>query len=427
MEVSLGAEGMLDMYLYESFQLLEQVEVIALLGDEEGFYDKESIDEIFRVMHTIKGSAGIMMYDNISLVAHKLEDIFYYLRETFCGAVPKKELNEYVLNVYDFITDEFNKIKEGKNADGDPSSLIKEIESFVKVIKKDIEKEGYHLPPENKYEPPMQYYIAPVANQEEPLKIDLGLARESLDKEADYIVGIPMSKLSKLAELVEKMLTEEANCLEEVDWIVKKGKLAKIAMELHDAIYDMRKTSLENMMRKMYRVVYDISKKTGKSMELEISGQNLEVDRDIVESISSALLHLVRNAADHGIEEKKERAAKGKDPKGNIVIAAKIEGNLLFVSISDDGKGLDADEIYEKAKERQLIDNQKGRQEYTEEEIYQFITYPGFSTSRKVSEFSGRGVGVDAAVKKIRKIGGVMKIESTYGKETVMTMEIPLS
>ncbi|MBP3542807.1 MAG: Hpt domain-containing protein, partial [Lachnospiraceae bacterium] len=163
MSEEFSTEGMLDMYLLENGQLLEKLqETVLEQKDAEGF-DEDAINEIFRTMHTIKGSSGIMMFDNITKISHKLEDIFYYLRESKPDNVPHLELVSYVLDVADFITAEMDKIREGNDTDGDPTELIETLDVFLKQIKHEITKDDKkELPPENVYIQPEQFYIAPV-------------------------------------------------------------------------------------------------------------------------------------------------------------------------------------------------------------------------------------------------------------------------
>ena len=159
-----NTDGMLDMYLFENGQLLEQLQETVLEQKDADCFDEDSINEIFRTMHTIKGSSGIMMFDDITAVSHKLEDVFFYLRESHPDNVPHLELVEHVLDVEDFISGELEKIENGEPADGDSSKIVKELDKFLKKIKGDAsEEEGKDAPPENVHEEPKQIYIAPVA------------------------------------------------------------------------------------------------------------------------------------------------------------------------------------------------------------------------------------------------------------------------
>jgi two-component system chemotaxis sensor kinase CheA len=160
-----SADGMLDMYLYENGQLLEQLEATTLEKKDAESFDEADINEFFRIMHTIKGSSGIMMFDDIMKLSHKLEDVFYFIRESKPDNVPHLELVDHIFQVSDFISAEFDKIRDGDDPDGDAQSLIDELDVFLKKIKNEETKSGKELPPENEQEVPTQFYIAPVATE----------------------------------------------------------------------------------------------------------------------------------------------------------------------------------------------------------------------------------------------------------------------
>ena len=188
----------------------------------------------------------------------------------------------------------------------------------------------------------------------------------------------------------------------------------------------MRMMPLTNTFQKMNRIVFDVSRKLGKDIELEVIGENTEVDKNIIEHISDPLMHLIRNSVDHGIEAKEDRIAAGKNPKGKITLEAKNEGGKVYVIVKDDGKGLNKQVLYDKALKNGLIGN-RPMSDFTDKEIYQFITYAGFSTKEQVTEYSGRGVGMDVVVKNIQTIGGKLEIDSVEGAGSEMTLKIPLT
>lgn len=438
MEESYSSDGMLDTYLYESFQLLEQLETIVLLDSNEEFLDEESVHEIFRIVHTIKGTSGIMMYDNIAIAAHKLEDIFYYLRETYREDISTKDLMEYIFMVSDFIEGELDKIKEARNPDGNPDNIIKSIDELLLNWKDKIRERGGELPPENLYVEPRQYYIAPAEERADNLPSVIDLGEEPEPNPGDYVikngkvakenvVGISERKLDKLARLVENLMEAEKNVPEETNWNEFREKLMEITDELETTVTQMRKTSLAATFRRMNRIVYDVSRKLHKEIEFIVSGEKLEVERKIIACISDSLIHLVRNAADHGIEEKAERLRSGKEERGKITVEAKIDGDTLYIYVRDDGRGIDKQKVFYKADKQGLIDMNKNISEYTDKEIYHFITLPGFSTKEKVTEYSGRGVGMDTVVKELGKIDGKLEINSVPGEGTEMRMVIPLN
>ena len=159
-----NTESMLDMYLFENTQLLEQLQETVLEQKDADCFDEDSINEIFRTMHTIKGSSGIMMFDNITTISHKLEDVFFYLRESHPDNVPHVELVEHVLEVEDFISSEMEKIRNGDSPDGDPAEIVADLDKFLERIKNGGAQDAGDGPqPENVHEEPKHFYIAPVA------------------------------------------------------------------------------------------------------------------------------------------------------------------------------------------------------------------------------------------------------------------------
>ena len=564
-----NTDSMLSVFLYECDQLLEKLEGIILEKQDAECFDDSDINDIFRVMHTIKGSSGVMMYENITKVSHKMEDVFYYLRESHPEDVPHMELVEKVLSVSDFINGELDKIKNGETPDGDETALVEELDEFLGRIKGEIKKQGIRLPKANKSEEPNQFYITPVAEEDShfyriiihykndtqmsniraysatyalkgvaedllytpedilsneasadtilaegfhmylqtkssqgeimelidsseasqidfeeitaaefgkdlislgrtdiPIVINLDDDNKSKPKEekpapapGDYviktkevgkgktlaknqpkqqsIISVNVEKMDSLMDLIGELVIAEAVVLQNPDLKVPgleltnfqkaSAQLAKITTELQEVIMSMRMMPLTNTFQKMRRIVFDVSRKLGKDIELEVIGENTEVDKNIIEHISDPLMHLVRNSVDHGIEENaSDRVERGKPEKGKITLEAKNEGGKVYISVRDDGKGLSKEKLYQKALDKKLIED-RPITEYQDKEIYRFITLPGFSTKEVVTEYSGRGVGMDVVVKNIQSIGGRLDIDSTEGFGSEMTLVIPLT
>lgn len=565
-----NTDSMLSMFLYESYQGLEKLEGIILEKQDADCFDDADINEIFRIMHTIKGSSAVLMYENIKTVSHKLEDVFYYLRESHPENVPHMELVEKVLAVSDFITGELDKIKAGSDPDGDEKKLVADLEEFLGELKGEIKKQGIRLPKANKQEEPTQFYITPVAEEdshfyrivihyrsdtqmsniraysatyalkevaedllytpedilsnessgdsilaegfhmllqtkaskdevmelidsseaetidfEEINSTEYGKALTEFGREAppivinleddksapkedkqqppiapgDYVVksketgkgktlaknqpkqqaiiSVNVEKMDALMDMIGELVIAEATVLQNPDLKVPgldltnfqkaAAQLAKNTTELQDVIMSMRMMPLTNVFQKMRRIVFDVSRKLGKDIEFEVIGENTEVDKNIIEHISDPLMHLVRNSVDHGIEDDPEvRTANGKPAKGKITLEAKNEGGKVYISVKDDGKGLVKEKLYNKAFENGLIGD-KAMSEFSDKEIYKFITLPGFSTKEVVTEYSGRGVGMDVVVKNIQTIGGRLDIDSEEGQGSEMTLVIPLT
>lgn len=576
-----NTEDMLDMYLFENGQLLEQLQETVLEQKDADCFDEDSINEIFRTMHTIKGSSGIMMFDNITAVSHKLEDVFFYLRESHPDNVPHLELVEHVLHVEDFISNEMEKIRNGDPVDGDASDIIAELDKFLKKIKGeegDAAESGASAQPVNRSEEPKQFYIAPVATsdshfyrininfysdtemanihayktvyalkeiaedllytpeniisdensaevvlkegfkmllqtQADPaeiraivsegysvekvdvtecsaeeymhgfggndneIHIDLDssaevaeartqggdakpgekqkivpgdfvikskepgkqrkLAKDKPKTEKASFISVNVSKMNQLMELIGELVISESVVLQSSDLKVPglnldnfnkaAAQLAKISTDLQNVIMSMRMVPLTNTFQKMNRIVFDVSRKLGKDIEFEMVGDTTEVDKNIIEHISDPLMHLVRNAVDHGIESNEERAASGKTEKGKVTLSAKTEAGKVWITVQDNGTGLDREKILAKARKQGILDESRPDSSYSDREVYQFITLPGFSTNEQVTEYSGRGVGMDVVVRNIQEIGGMLDIESEPGRGSTMSLKIPLT
>ncbi|MDR0357422.1 MAG: chemotaxis protein CheA, partial [Clostridiales Family XIII bacterium] len=199
----------------------------------------------------------------------------------------------------------------------------------------------------------------------------------------------------------------------------------KLTKELQDSVMSVRMVPVSSTFRRMRRVVRDMGKRLGKDAELVLIGENTEVDKTILDALNDPIMHLVRNAMDHAIETGEEREAAGKSVSGHIVLSARNMGGDIIISVSDDGCGLNAQEILAAADEKKLL--KKPHAEYTEKEIFNLLMMPGFSTKENVTEFSGRGVGMDVVKSNIEKIGGTVIIESARGVGTNILLKIPLT
>lgn len=545
-------EPMLDMYLFETARNIEQLENCILSSEKKSNYSEEAINEIFRMMHTIKGSSAMMLFNNISVLAHSIEDLFYYLREQKPKAVDCSNISDHILEAVDFIKVELEKIKAGDDADGDASALIESIKTCLVQLKENnasetvaekappqlkeryyitpdktaaasvayshtfnaviffeegcemeniraysvinnlkvfseelsfvpedvidddnsihvIRKEGFHifLRTSKTYEEMETFFkqivflkdleliqvednketqlnVKAVQQKTEDLTIKMPQLKAVKDKNpneketpgsssSQSIISVNVGKLDKLMDLVGEMVIAEAMVIQnpdlqhlELENFQKAARqLHKITNELQDMVMAIRMVPLAMTFQKMHRVVRDMSKKLNKNVELVLAGEETEVDKNIIEHISDPLMHLVRNAVDHGIETQQERQKKGKPSKGTVTLEAKNVGSDVLVIIKDDGKGLNREKILAKARETGLL--YKPENEMTDKEIYNLIFLPGFSTKDTVSEFSGRGVGMDVVTKNIEAIGGAVSIDSTEGCGSLITLKIPLT
>ena len=466
-----NTDDMLDTYLYENRLLLEQLQEIVFAPKNTERFDQISIHKMFRTMHTIKGSSGVMMFDGITRTSHKLEDVLALVREMQYEDVPHVQLVECVLAVSDFISGELQKVQNKEDMDTEATELMEKLEAFQEVLKSKTEgkrRETYVTDSAMQ-----QYYIAPspVAQKQEENKseepfffIDLESSVEEIEarvertqkqimEEAktmqlapgDFVIQtketarlgsvekskyirVDVSKMDQLVEIVESLLASQEKVVNNLE--LKDNQevqnMQELSKSLQDMISSLRKVTLESVFQRMNRIVFDVSRKLGKEVELVLEGEETEVDKRIAEQVADPLMHLVRNAVDHGIEFPQERKSLGKSARGKITISARTDAYYLQILVEDNGRGLDKQAIYEKACRLGLVEENKPLEELAESEIFQLLTSPGFSMRDEVSEYSGRGVGLDAAMSNITALGGCLDIESEQGKGCKMMLIIPL-
>jgi len=247
------------------------------------------------------------------------------------------------------------------------------------------------------------------------------------------IISVNVSKLDKLMDLVgeiviiESMVTKNPD-LEglELDNFNKAARqMRKLNDELKDIVMSIRMIPIALVFHKMQRIIRDMGRQLGKEVELVILGEETEVDKNVIDHLSDPLMHLIRNAMDHGIEDVEERKLSGKPERGTITLKASSTGGNATISITDDGRGLNKERILERAREKGLVN--KLESDLSDREIFSFILMPGFSTKDQVTEFSGRGVGMDIVKTNIEKVGGNISVESTPGVGTTIIIKIPLT
>ena len=251
------------------------------------------------------------------------------------------------------------------------------------------------------------------------------------------LISVNLMKLDSLMDIVgeivitESMVTSspELNLLprDNRDNFMKSARqLRKLTNDLQDIAMSLRMVPISGVFQKMNRIVRDMKQSLGKDVRLTIVGEDTEVDKTIVDNIQDPIMHIVRNSMDHGIEETaQERIAAGKDPQGEIVLSASHTSSEVVISVKDDGYGMDPQKILEKARSKNMLT--KPDSEYSQKEILGLIMLPGFSTNTEVTEYSGRGVGMDVVKKNVESLGGIVPVSSTYGEGTTISMKTPLT
>lgn len=550
-----GMDNMLEMYLFETNTLLEQLDEILLDAENEDFFSVDQINEIFRIMHTVKGSSAMMQFNSIMTVAHRIEDMFFVIRESEeIDEQFSKKLFNLMFKSSDFLKSQIALVEDGNTELDSCDNIVLEIEtmlaemkgeappsgaaaseasgsdsadseddkdilhiffdqsggmeslraimllkninevcdnevstippnleattditkqiienglkilfaskedltSALEIVTQDIYVETYEIleagseeADDSKNEASEQTAdTSSVQDSEEqeqaPAKKEAAVKTASAKKESEpkkeekhnknNLINVNLSKLDMLMALVgelvitQSMVTSSSDLKGlKLDNFTKSARqLRQLTTELQDIVMSVRMVPVSGVFQKMTRIVRDMSQKLDKNVELVSIGANTEIDKTIVDSIQDPIMHIVRNSMDHGIETNpKDRLALGKSEKAKITLKAEHTGSEVIITIADDGRGMKPEKILASAKEKGLLT--KPESEYTKNEILQLILLPGFSTKESVTEFSGRGVGMDVVKKNIEKVGGQVYISSEEGEGTVTTFKIPLT
>ena len=545
-------EGMLDTYLLETESLLDKLDEMLIADEKVGDFSTDDVNEIFRIMHTIKGSSAMMEFTPLSNIAHHIEDMFFFIRDKGIDSLngdQKSELFDLMFRSEDFLRGGIEKVKAGEPLDENVDAFAAQINGFLAKISgkggdapaaggKESAESGTQsgdtvLPNDpsakkfihvfldegigmenlrafmivnalKEFDLDFRYYPSDMdsnpetaqtiidsgfflafdsdetlekgekvlgeqshilsyeimdAKKEEPKKDEKDVQKEASsakpknEKEAatqqqaaqqktgapvkQSLISVNLQKLDSLNDLVGEIVITESMVTsspvlrmlpqESLDNFMKSARqLRKLTDDLQDIAMSLRMVSISGVFQKMNRIVRDMKQKLGKDVKLTIVGEDTEVDKTIVDSIQDPLMHIVRNSMDHGIEEsREERIAAGKDAQGELTLSAFHTSSEVIITVSDDGYGMDPEKLLDKAEEKGLL--YKPRSEYSKKEALGLIMLPGFSTNTAVTEFSGRGVGMDVVKKNLESVGGTISISSEIGKGSTFTMKIPLT
>lgn len=255
----------------------------------------------------------------------------------------------------------------------------------------------------------------------ETIRVDVERVESLMDLSGELVLG--RNRLQQLTELMESQL-ENKDIL--IDLVESTAQIDFVTTEIQSAVMRMRMVPVGKLYQKAPRIVRDLSREFGKQIKLEVFGEETEIDRGIIEELNDPLVHMIRNSCDHGIESPEIRKKLGKSEQGTITLDAEQEGNNIVLKISDDGAGMDPEKLKEKAIEKGIISQEQAAQ-MGDREAYQLIFAPGFSTAKKVTSVSGRGVGMDVVRTNIQNLKGMVEIDSEYGMGSTFIIKLPLT
>ncbi len=462
-------EELMQIFLDESRELIESLDqnIVAFEDDPQ---NKPLLDDIFRAFHTLKGNAGLVGLKKFEKIAHITEEILSDIRD---GRVEiTAELISFMLEALDRLKILHEAVEKTNSDDveiemdslskptGDETqndqSVTPESSDSVQAEETAIENEvvsedgSWGLFPENIEDRPMETgdsreeLIEQADEFETAAELSSNAAKaagEAATKKTDVpeswnkpetAIRVDVGLLDRMMNLVGELVLSRNQILQFVPQFENSNfastcqRLNLVTSELQESVMKTRMQPIGNIFNRFRRVVRDVAKDTGKLVNLKIEGQETELDKTIIEGIRDPLTHLVRNAIDHGIENEKKRKTQGKPPCGTLVLRAYHEGGQVNIEIIDDGAGMDVRKIKNKAIERQLITPEQA-QKMADKDALGLIFQPGFSTAAKITNISGRGVGMDVVRTNIEKIGGSVELNSIHGQGSTIKIKIPLT
>jgi two-component system chemotaxis sensor kinase CheA len=429
------------------------------------------VNRIFRVFHTIKGTSGFMGLDQIVDLTHHAEDVLNILRQrtTPPAQATMRETMDVLLAALDQLARMIAAVREGAPPVSAPEHLIRKIVALRDELEQESDQEspGQERPRLGEIMVVEQVISRTELNESlaeaawdgrklgevlvdkklaSAAQVEEALGRQaSKPKETAQTIRVDTTKLDDLLNLVGELVLER-NRLVRLNTGLRNGefnseqfnerfaealsesssRLSSITEELQSASLRTRMVPIDAAFRRFPRLVRDIARALGKEVELIVNGEDTELDKNVVEQIGDPLLHLMRNALDHGIESPAKREAAGKPRKGCIFLEAQQEGDHIVVSVTDDGAGMDPQKLGRKALDKGLITPERLAL-MSEQEMLNLIFLPGFSTAEKITDLSGRGVGMDVVRANLERINGVVELESVAGEGSLVRLKLPLT
>ena len=436
-----------------------------LLALENDASNADAVHSIFRSFHTIKGLAGFLDFPSIQTVAHEVETLLDLARNgqlAISGPVV-----DVILEGADYLREEIERVEA--QLQGRPPALPRESGQLIERVQALMTGGSIRQAPSVSSEtsaaepapappaagtaltPDTTADSAPIEPDVEPAPLAapepgpvpagaIAVSRtaksqaveRNADVEAARFIKVDTAKLDFLVDMVGELVISQS-ILRHDEYLANAAnpklqrnlsQLSRITADVQKTAMSMRMVPIGQLFRRSVRLVRDLTRKSGKKVELELAGEDTELDRTLVEDLADPLMHMIRNAADHGVETPAERIAAGKDPVANISLKAFHQAGHITIELSDNGRGLNREKILRKAAERGLVAPDAP---LTDSEVYNLIFEPGFSTADKVTDISGRGVGMDVVRRHVQKLRGRIEIQSTPGQGTTFSIKLPLT
>lgn len=459
-------------FVTEAEETLDRIDPLFVELENRG-YDKDMLNEIFRGMHTLKGAAGFLGFQQIVDVAHRAESIMKRLRDN--GIAPSRGLMDIILTSVDMLRVLIGHVKLRDGAEEDISELLARLDIAMegpldeepsspapaaprgapeaapvshaeespaaeapsapdvtaampepepeRVERVEVIEPKKEVPPPPK--PAAAEETVQQAGKEREVAATLRVDVSRIDKVMDLAGEIVLAR-NRLLNLAAKLESQYSSDQSVESLLETTSFLDRVTSDLQLAVMKMRMQQIAKVFSKFPRMVRDLSRALGKDIDLEIYGEETEVDKSVIENIGDPMVHIIRNSIDHGLEMNDEREAKGKPRNGRIIISAYQQGTQIVIEVTDDGRGIDVDAVKRKAVKNGLVSEDEA-EKMSDEAAVNLIFLPGFSTKEVSTELSGRGVGMDVVKTNVAKLNGYVEVVTKKDVGSTFRISLPLT
>ena len=406
-------------YLIESKEILDHLsqDLIAL---EKKPADSNLLNNIFRGVHTLKGTSSFLGFNQITELAHTSEDLLNKLRKG--DLVADGKIIDILIEAHNAASILLQRIENRNLQPVELNGILEKLRSVMQKQKDKVQNDDVEI----------------IKKEEIPLASETFNIMQQ--RAADSTIRVDIERLDDLMNLVGELVLARNRLAQATQTLIEKYERIEMSKQLADvnsqidfvttelqmAVMKTRMIPIEKVFNGLPLLARDLMRTTGKEVDLQIYGKETELDKSIIEELNDPLVHMVRNAIDHGIESPEERKKLGKPQQGIVVINAERDGNYILITMEDDGRGIDAGQIKQRAIEKRLISDAQA-QEMSTSDFLNMIFIPGFSTKHETTNVSGRGVGMDVVKTNIAKLKGIVEIDSEVGKGTIITLKVPLT
>lgn len=421
-------------FLQEARELLQSTEQ-SFLELEKDPSNKTLIDAIFRFAHNLKGTSRAVGFGQIAELTHRAENLLLEIKQDKIFA------NDHIVSTLLLFNDQVRVMIDGldENLDAvfDCENLMQDLDAIIAGEVTSPAASTFEAAPEASLEAEFTEAAPPAESFEEvPVEMETQATvhklpeKKEVKKEPrkdDETLRVSLNRLEVLNNLVGELVIIQSvveSSLSKSGDVKTARSLGKLCKDIQDLSMSLRMVPVGPSFQKLARIVRDTSKLLNKKVDLHLIGEETEIDKTVAESLGDPLVHIIRNAIDHGLETPEERLAAGKPEEGVVEVMAFHEGNFLVIQITDDGKGINGQRLIEKAKSNGIIPENMS---LTEQQAIELIFHPGFSTKEEVSEVSGRGVGMDVVKTNIESLGGEVKVRSKLGAGSCFRLMLPLT